>query len=192
LVLSLAGLLVIAGCGRNDPAAAWRDLHLTDLEAQSVEPLTEPGLRAVVFVFVSNDCPISNRYAPELRRLGDEFEGRGVRFWMVHPNGDETPESIRAHDREFQLPGRALRDVDLKLVERTGVTVTPEAAVVLPSGVQVYRGRIDDRFVALGQERVVVTTRDLAEVLGAITSGRPVSPTNTVAVGCHISGATLR
>jgi hypothetical protein len=111
---------------------------------------------------------------------------------MVHPNKDETPEAIRAHDREFQLPGRAVRDADLRLVEQAGVTVTPEAAVVLADGRPVYRGRIDDRFVALGQERGIATTRDLAEVLGAIASGRTVVPTNTVAVGCHISGATLR
>jgi hypothetical protein len=39
-----------------------------------------------VLVFVRTDCPISNRYAPELRRLQDRFAPRGMAFWLVYPD----------------------------------------------------------------------------------------------------------
>ena len=65
---------------------------------------------------------------------------------------------------------------------------TPEAAVVLADGRVVYRGRLDDRFVRLGVERTVVTSRDVAAVLSSVVSGKEVIPTNVPGVGCHIPG----
>ena len=53
-----------------------------DLAGQPVDPLANQHARAIVFVFLSADCPISNRYAPELRRLQEKFAPLGVRFWL--------------------------------------------------------------------------------------------------------------
>ena len=72
-----------------------------------------------------------------------------------------------------------------------GMTVTPEAAVFVahPSGPRmVYRGRIDDRAVDFGRARPEPRTRDLADVLDALTAGRTLIPRTTTAVGCVIAG----
>jgi hypothetical protein len=40
--------------------------------------------RARVFLFVRTDCPITNRYAPELQRLFQEFGGARPNFgWSI-------------------------------------------------------------------------------------------------------------
>jgi hypothetical protein len=68
-------------------------------------------------------------------------------------------------------------------------TVTPEAAVFVPgpSGPRLaYRGRIDDRYVDLGQARAAPVTRDLERVLEAIVAGKPVAARTTPAIGCFI------
>ena len=39
-----------------------------------------------VFIFLRTDCPISNRYAPELTRIAKEFQGRHVAFYLVYPD----------------------------------------------------------------------------------------------------------
>lgn len=140
----------------------------------------------MVLVFLSNDCPIANRYVPELRRLRERFGVRGVRFFWVHPAADETPASIRRHADEFRLPGDFLRDPGRVLVRRSRARVTPEAAVFTGDGRLVYHGRIDDRFVALGRERPEATHRDLADALEAVLSGRSPAVAETPAVGCHI------
>ena len=44
------------------------------------------ALAITVLIFVSTDCPVSNRYAPEITRLLEEFSPRGVRFQLVYPN----------------------------------------------------------------------------------------------------------
>ena len=35
------------------------------------------ALAMTVLIFISTDCPISNRYAPEIKRLHDEFAPKG-------------------------------------------------------------------------------------------------------------------
>jgi thiol-disulfide isomerase/thioredoxin len=42
--------------------------------------------RATVLVFISTECPYSNRYAPEIQRIYKEFAAKDVRFWLVYPS----------------------------------------------------------------------------------------------------------
>lgn len=161
---------------------------VVDLEGRPVETL-RVGPGPTVLVFTRTDCPISNRYAPELRRLGERFVRRGVAFRLVYADPTETPASIREHMRVFGLGGDALRDPQHALVRLTGATVTPEVAVFVadPSGPRmVYRGRIDDRAVDFGRARPEPRRRDLADVLGALTARRALTLRTTTAVGCFI------
>ena len=54
-------------------------------------------------------------------------------------------------------------------------------------GRRIYTGRIDDQYIALGKWRPRPTRHDLEEVLEAVTTGQPLEPTMTEAVGCAIS-----
>ena len=47
-----------------------------------------------VLVFTTTDCPISNRYAPEIKRLAAKFDGR-AKFVLVYPVPTDSPELIR-------------------------------------------------------------------------------------------------
>jgi hypothetical protein len=145
---------------------------------------------ATVFVFTATDCPIANRYAPELNRLQSRFAARGVRFHLVYANPRETAETVRTHLTAFAHDMTALRDPAHELVRFAHVTVAPEAAVYDRQGRQVYRGRIDDRFPSLGVDRQVPKHRDLEEALEAVLDGRPVTSPVTPAVGCFLSDFT--
>jgi hypothetical protein len=79
-----------------------------------------------------------------------------------------------------------LLDPQHRLVQRLKATVTPEAVVVGKKGELLYRGRIDDGYVALGKKRAAVTEHDLDAALEAIAAGKPVKKTETKAVGCLI------
>ena len=53
-------------------------------------------------------------------------------------------------------------------------TTTPEAAILVPQGGElheVYRGRIDDRYIALGRERPQAMHHDLEEAIRAGRAG---------------------
>ncbi|MGE3309199.1 MAG: redoxin domain-containing protein [Limisphaerales bacterium] len=163
-----------------------RKLTVSDLEGRSRSPLDLGAEDFGVFVFLSNDCPVANRYAPEIRRIAGKFEGKRVRFWMVHPLESETLESIRAHAKEYELPGTVVHDPGGTLARCLGITVTPEVAVVDRQTTILYRGRIDDRYPALGQQRRRPTRRDLVEALSAVLAGEPVDAPRTKAVGCSL------
>jgi hypothetical protein len=195
LAAFLVGSLLIAPAhaaglrvsGAEGPAAQVRVQALDG--PGSVDPFAVPaGVKAIVFLFTSTDCPISNRYAPEVRRIAEAFVPQGVVFQLVYPNPAETAPAIREHVAAFAYAGaiQAFRDPRHALVKFVGVTVTPEAAVVA-SGHVIYRGRVDDRIVDLGLERPAPTRHDLAEALTAVLAGKPVTPSTTQAVGCFIA-----
>ncbi len=159
------------------------------LSGAPVDALQAPaGAKAIVFLFTSTECPISNRYAPEVHRIAKSFASKGVVFRLVYPSPSEDAAAIREHMAAFSYAGSAdaVRDPKSALVKFVGATVTPEAAI-FANGRIVYRGRIDDRFVDLGRERPAPTERDLFDALTAVVAGTPVPHATTQAVGCFIS-----
>ena len=163
-------------------------LLLPDLQDKLIDPLQpRAGVKATVLLFTSSDCPISNRYAPEVQRLSGKFAPAGVSFWLVYPNPSDTRDVIREHVKTFAYAMGALRDPQHALVKRVEVTVTPEAVVIDGRGRIVYRGRIDDRYVDISRQRPVATRHDLDEALTATIAGKPVAQPTTQAVGCYIA-----
>jgi hypothetical protein len=170
------------------PLVAAPTVRLPDLENRLVDPfLAAESSKAIVFLFASVDCPISNRYAPVVQRLYQTFSSQGVAFWLIYPNPAETPAAIRDHIKAFNYPVHALRDPKHELVKLTNVQVTPEVAVFDRAHALVYHGRIDDRYVNLGVERPSPTRSDLADALTATLSGAKVREASTQAVGCFIA-----
>lgn len=147
--------------------------------------LLAPAPKTTVYLFTRTDCPISNRYAPEVRRLYERFAGPSMQFLLVYPDRDLTPEAREKHRAEYGYPMPAAADPKHELVRKAGARVTPEAAVFVGSQL-VYRGRIDDRYVDFGQSRAAPTRHDLADVLAAIQSGKAPPFTETKAIGCAI------
>jgi hypothetical protein len=157
-----------------------------DLENRTVNPFEEQKAKAMVFLFVRTDCPISNRYAPEIERLAARYGSEGVAFWLVYPEASTSVQEIEQHRKEYHLSLRALRDARHALVTMSKVKVTPEVAVFLPDGREVYRGRIDDRYVDFGKERPAPTTHELDDALRSVIAGKSIANSVTRAVGCYI------
>jgi hypothetical protein len=161
-------------------------LVVTDLDGEPFDLLGGRPSAATVLVFAAVDCPISNRYAPELQRLHADYAPRGVSFFLVYPAPGLDAAAARRHVADYGIPFPALLDPEHRLVEHTRVEVTPEAAVLAGDGTVGYRGRIDDRWVALGKHRPQATRHDLREALDAILAGRPAGKPGGRAVGCYI------
>jgi hypothetical protein len=157
-----------------------------DLGGSPKDPLKESPGKVVVMVFVRTDCPISNRYAPLVQEMSVKY-GREAAFWLVFPDKNESPASIRAYLKEFNYKMPALRDSEHVLVKKSGAKVTPEAAVFNLRRDLVYHGRIDNLYRDLGKARRTATTHDLADAIEAASKG--VAPPSAAAegVGCFIS-----
>jgi AhpC/TSA family len=162
----------------------------TDLNGNAIDRLAPAGSRAVVLFFAASDCPIANRYIPEIQRLAREFGPRGIQVWFVYPNPGDSANVVRAHDVEYAITtANTALDTQQTLVRMAHVTVTPEAAVFVPEGSElreVYRGRIDDRYIAFGQERPQAQHHDLEDAIRAVLAQQPVPQPGGPPIGCSI------
>lgn len=159
--------------------------QVTDLRGSPAAPLRDNG-KVHVLLFVRTDCPITNRYAPELRRISDEFAPSPVDFFLVYSGATETASNVEEHIRQYRFPGTALLDPKHELARRAQATVAPEAAVFDRSGRLVYLGRIDDRWISFGRSRPEPTVHDLEAALKTALSGNTPRESRTRAIGCSL------
>jgi len=194
ITVSLA--VSMTGCARSsetektanhDAEGERASLQLIALDGAIVDPLNAAASPVSVFVFTRVDCPVSNRYAPQVRRIFEEFSPKGVAFYLVYPDPEQTADGIRRHMQEYGYAFPALRDPNHQLVARCGARVTPETAVFLGSGELAYRGRIDDWYADFGKPRAAPTRHDLKEALRAVLAGKQAPQPTGKAIGCYIS-----
>ncbi len=153
--------------------------------ADGGNPFSAPA-KVRVLIFARTDCPITNRYAPELARIGNEFSARGVTFWIVYPDPSETAEKIARHMADYHLPGHGIPDPHFELQRRAAAKISPQAAVFDSRGSLIYSGRIDDRYVSFGKSRPEPQVRDLENAIQATLAGKPVAQSRTKAIGCYL------
>ena len=152
------------------------------LLAQAVEQIR-------VDIFLSIECPISNRYVPELNRLANTYQPRGIAFCAYFPEPGLTQIRLDQWAKDFAIQFPVVLDTKARQARSTGATLTPEAAIFKASRL-LYRGRIDDRYVSWGKSRPEPSHRDLAETLDQLLAGKQPAPRFTKAWGCFIETGT--
>lgn len=179
-----ASLLLLRGAQAAPTTAVVSPLVVT-VDGKTLRPLDNTRSRAVVLLFVGRECPISNRYAPEVIRICHNYAAKGVAFYVVYAEPGLPSIVARKHALDFGFPCPALLDGKQQLAKLAGATVTPEVAV-FTGGKRRYLGRIDDWYAALGQARPAATTHDLCDTLNALLAGKPVPHPQTRAIGCYL------
>lgn len=149
--------------------------------------IPHPESPATVLLFLSSDCPIANKYAPEIRRIQAQFEKQGVKFLRVYGDGYHEAEDLHEHTKVYEYTMPAILDSEQMIVVRCGATVTPEAVVLDAEGTIAYRGRIDDRHVDFGRYRQHASEHNLIDALTAVLSGEAPDTPRTKAIGCFLT-----
>ena len=155
-----------------------------DLEGKVAVLSDKPDIRATALVFLSTQCPISNKYIPELNRLASAHQNDGVRLFAVISDPTVTRAAAAQYAKEYQIAFPVLFDASGELAKRLSPTMTPEALVLDRSGVIRYRGRIDDLWVDLRKQKAEATQHDLADALKAVAAGQSPSSAKTPSIGC--------
>ena len=195
-VAALGVAVAVGACDRPKPQAIvvpvahpTGGVELKDVDGVARRPLDVNGASGAVVLFIANDCPISNSYAPEINRICAQYGGEGpgkFRFYLVHVDQDFRPEDAKAHAIAYDYTCAVLMDGQRVLCKKLGATVTPEAFVIGEGGAVLYKGRIDDKWVGYMKSRAEPTARDLRAALEAVRTGRAVPTMEAEAVGCPI------
>ncbi len=137
--------------------------------------------KAVVLMFISTQCPVSNGYNARMAALHSDYKDRGVVFLGINSNKAESADDVRSHAKEHGFGFTILKDPDNRIADKLQASVTPEIYVLNSALELLYHGRIDDN-----SRGTAITSKDLRKALDEILDGKPVSVTRTKAFGCSI------
>jgi thiol-disulfide isomerase/thioredoxin len=159
---------------------------VVNLDGSPIDPFQQARGKVTVLIFVRTNCPIANRYAPEIRRLSAQHRG-AAEFFLVYVDKKESIEAIRNHDREYKYGLPAVRDLQHSLVKLSQAQITPEAAVFDAARHLVYHGRIDNLYEDFSHARIAASTHELDQAIRAALAGQPAAAVSVPAVGCYIA-----
>jgi len=183
IVLALIGLSTPAGAAGSPGIIGTRTVDVDGaLHQLGVDGLNPVG--PVAIVFMDPGCPISKRYGPRLNEIAGLAAEAEVEFYGVISDPTVSAVAARAYRTEYELGFPILFDASGDLAERLQPTHVPEAFVVSKTDRVVYRGRIDDRYEAVGKLRQNVGSHELLEAIQVIGGGPGSLPAHAEPVGC--------
>jgi peroxiredoxin len=192
LLAACAGL-ELAGPLRADPPAAQRnigkkipDLTFTDAAGKTLSLYSLKDQKAIILVFLSFECPVSNSYCQPLADVYKDYHKAGVTVIGLTAAQDQTRAEVAKQARSYDLPFPVFLDKGLAAADALQADITPEAFVLDSDFTLRYRGRIDDAWTARLKKNHNAGTGELRQVLAELLTGRPVSNPLTQAVGCTI------
>lgn len=137
-----------------------------------------------VWVFLSEDCPVSLSQSLELRALEEQF-GSQFSFVYAFPISSDVA-AVNTFVKKANLKGKILLEGAWEQAMAWGATTMPEVFVFDADGRKVYQGRIDNSFSQIGQRQRGVIVRDVYDVLTDVLRNVPIAFRQTAAVGCLI------
>lgn len=173
-------------------SALFRVRALVDAEGVVHQLGAKPGAKAVVLVFLGPECPISQRYIPELNRIAAQQQTNAVEFYGVVAGKKIARTNVAAFAQEYAVRFPVLVDNDLSLARWLRPTHLPEAFVLKPDGDVIYHGRIDDWYESIGKPRAVVQQRELRDAISAALSHQAPARAYARPVGCYFEELPAR
>jgi thiol-disulfide isomerase/thioredoxin len=170
------------------------DFALPGIDGQTHHLSDYASSKVLVIVFTCNHCPTAQLYETRIKKLADDYRGKGVALVAIEPNdptairldelgytdvSDSFEEmKIRAAYRHFNFP--YLYDGETQSVSNAyGVKATPHVFVLDEKRILRYEGRIDN-----SQRESLVKTQDARSAIEALLAARPVPVEHTGVFGC--------
>jgi peroxiredoxin len=182
-VAAILGVLLLAGftVKRNDPGTKVENFTLEDCNGVKHSLTEYKDSKAIVLMFISTQCPVSNSYNERMNALYNDYHEKNIAFIAINSNKGENVEEIKTHASEHGFKFPVLKDWKNIVADRLGATVTPEIYVLSPDLDLLYHGRIDN-----SSNKEKITSNDLRSALDEILASKPVKVTSTKAFGCTI------
>lgn len=161
------------------------DLEFVDLDGKRGKLSEYASSKALVLVFRSNGCPLSQKTSPALKKIIDDFSSRQVAFLLVDPIESDDAASIQKSLAEFSLSLRATRDAERRFAQALGAERTTDVFVLDAARTLIYRGAISDQY-GIGFVRAAPEREFLREALEAVLSSQRAAIEATRAPGCEL------
>jgi len=157
-------------------------LHSFDMNAQ------EYSERISINFFLLDECRISQNISGEINDIKNTFAQTQFTYACYFPNRSSTTTKIEAFLSTYQIDMPYFVDHSQERMHYLGATVAPQVVVFDEIHEKIlYRGRIDNSYVSVGNRRRITTSRDLRDVLTAILNEERIKQKETEAIGCFLN-----
>ena len=174
--------------------SAAPDFALPGIDGKTHHLKDYAAAKVLAIVFTCNHCPTAQLYESRIKKLADDYRGKGVTLLAIQPNNpnairlDELGYTdvsdsfedmkVRAAYRHFDFP--YLYDGDTQTVARAyGPKATPHVFIFDKERKLRYEGRIDN-----SQRENLVKTQDARNAIDALLAGNAPVVDHTGVFGC--------
>jgi peroxiredoxin len=158
---------------------------LNDFYGKSHSLAESKDKKLVVLAFIGTECPVAKAYGERLGELAKNYADKGVQFFGVSSNRQDTITELSAFARVHHLEFPILKDLNNKLADQLGAQRTPEIFVLDGDRSVRYHGRIDNQY-GVGYAKKTASEPFLKDALDELLAGKTVSKAETATVGCFI------
>ena len=148
----------------------------------------------LVVIFTCNHCPTAQLYETRIKKLTDDYAGKGVKLIAIQPN---DPTAIRLDELGYTDVSDSFEDMKIRAAYRHfnfpylydgatqsvsnayGPKATPHIFIFDKQRILRYEGHIDN-----SQRESLVKTQEARDALDALLAGRTVAVSHTPVFGC--------
>lgn len=146
------------------------------------------GNNATVIMFICNHCPFVVHVNPQLVKLANEYQQKGISFIAISSNDAENypqdgPEKMKLHAKENNYTFPYLYDESQEVAKAYNAACTPDFYIFNHDLHLVYRGQLDD---SRPENGIALTGNDIRNALNNILNNTPVSKLQKPSIGCNI------
>lgn len=163
------------------PGEKVSDIRLRDYNGQEFTLGQFKDKTAIVVIFISTRCPVSNAYNQRMAQIFADYAPKNVAVVGINSNRGEDAAMVKKHAQENGLKFPILIDENNEVADRFGAKVTPEAFVLNPDLTVRYHGHIDD-----SQRETQVKKNGLRDALDELLAKKNVTDPDTKPFGCSI------
>jgi peroxiredoxin len=187
ILLSSAFTLSINGYKVGDSA---EDFKLKNVDGKEVSLAGYKDAKGFIVVFTCNHCPFAKAYEQRIIDLDNKYASKGYPVIAINPNDavaypDDSFENMVKRSKEKKYPFPYLMDETQYVAKQYGALKTPHIYILKKdkNALKVaYIGAIDDN----SEDAAQVKTKYVENAVNELLAGKPVTVTETKAIGCGV------
>ncbi len=165
------------------------EFSLTDtVTNKSVNLHALKGEKGTVIMFICNHCPFVKHVNPEIVKIAQEYQDKGIAFIAISSNDVEhypqdAPDLMKETAKEMGYPFPYLYDETQETAIAYHAACTPDFYLFDANLNLVYRGQLDGS--RPGNE-IPLTGHDLRNALDNLLNGKKIDQDQKPSIGCNI------
>lgn len=168
------------------------DFSLPNIDGRIVTLADFKDAQALLVVFMCNHCPFVKHVAPELARLANDYQPRGLAMVGISSNDaasypDDSPRKMVEEAMHRGYTFAYLYDESQAVAKAYRAACTPDFYLIDKSRRLAYRGQLDSSRPDSG---LPVTGSDLRAAIDAVLAGRSPAADQKPSIGCNIKWKT--